>query len=84
MQLFNRLETLDFLIRAKKTGTPAQLSEHLGISKRTLHHIIDTMKTLGAPIHYSKYKQTYYYSERGRLQVRFREDTSPVQFGLAD
>lgn len=68
---FNRLQTINWLIRIKGTGTPQQLSKRLKISERTLYELLKVMKEMGAPIHYCRYRQTYYYSEDGEFCVRF-------------
>ena len=73
LQLFNRLETLDYLIGAKKTGPPASLAQRLALSKRTLHDFLNIMRDLGAPIKYCKKRKTYYYQDDGRFYIRFKK-----------
>jgi predicted DNA-binding transcriptional regulator YafY len=68
---FNRLEQLDSLIRRKGTGTPAALSKRLGVSKRTIFGYIDLLRSLGAPISYSKSRESYYYNAEGYFHFRF-------------
>lgn len=72
--MFTRLETLDYLIRSKSTGTPTALAQRLGISKRTLFDSLDTMRSLGAPVCYDKYRKCYYYSEGGEFCLRFKKN----------
>lgn len=63
---FERVKTIDYLIRIKGTGTPKDLAKRLRVSLRTLQSIIQMMRThLKAPIEYCRYKDTYYYSEKG-------------------
>lgn len=69
---FSHLKTIDRLTRIKGTGTPKQLSQKLGISERTLFRLIDIMRSLGAPIAYSKMRSSYYYKEEGRLDISFK------------
>ena len=45
----------------KATGSPNQLAEKFGISRRSLFVIIDIMKTMSAPIKFCTNRQTYYY-----------------------
>jgi predicted DNA-binding transcriptional regulator YafY len=71
--LFNRLETVDYLIRSQSTGTPQNLSKRLGMSERSLYHFLDVMRSLGAPIAYCKSRKTYYYEENGSISVRFKK-----------
>mgnify|MGYP001548330534 CR=1 FL=1 len=68
---FDRLQTIDYLIRIKGTGKPAQLAKRLCISERTLYEFLKMMKELGAPIEYDRYKESYYYSEKGGFNIRF-------------
>ncbi len=73
LQLFNRLEVLDYLIQGKKTGAPAQLAYKLNISKRALYDFLNIMKDLGAPIKYDKVISSYYYEEQGQFHIRFKK-----------
>ena len=68
---FDRLQTIDYLIRIKGTGKPAQIAKLLRISERTLYEFLKMMKELGAPIEYDRYKESYYYSEKGGFNIRF-------------
>ncbi|MDF2191992.1 HTH domain-containing protein [Paraflavitalea sp. CAU 1676] len=75
-QYLDRLQTLDRLIRIKGTGTPKQLADRLDISERTLYRLIDTMRSLGAPIAYSESRQSYYYIEEGTFTFNFQRYTT--------
>jgi predicted DNA-binding transcriptional regulator YafY len=75
---FDRLQTIDYLIRIKGTGKPAQLAKRLRISERTLYEFLKMMKELGAPIEYDRYKESYYYSEKGGFNVRFSKNLITV------
>lgn len=83
--MFTRLETLDYLIRSKSTGTPTALAKRLGISKRALFDALDTMRSLGAPVCYDKYRRCYYYSEEGEFCLRFKKErrVAPLLVWLA-
>lgn len=69
--IFQRLDRIDQLIRLKGTGTPAQLAEKIGLSERTMYAYIRLMKDFGAPVVYSRERQSYYYIREGRFIVRF-------------
>ncbi|MCW3467988.1 HTH domain-containing protein [Chitinophaga sp. PC15] len=75
---FERLQTIDYLIRIKGTGKPAQLAKRLRISERTLYEFLKMMKELGAPIEYDRYKESYYYSEKGGFNIRFSKNLITV------
>ncbi|WP_025665147.1 hypothetical protein [Aquimarina megaterium] len=57
------IERVDQLIRLQATGTPEELISKLGISKTKLYRIINTMKTLNAPIEYDITLQSFVYVE---------------------
>ncbi len=57
------IERIDQLIRLQATGTPEDLAYRLGISKTKLYRIINTMKTLNAPIEYDITIQSFVYAE---------------------
>lgn len=66
MNLISKIELIarvDALIRRKGTGTPQNLSIRLGISKRNVFNLINTMKEMGAPIYFCKSRNSYCYEE---------------------
>jgi len=70
---FNRLESLDHLIRIKGTGTPKELAKRLNISERSIYEYIILLQTLGAPVRYCKSRRSYYYEKTGGVNLRFLE-----------
>ncbi len=69
--LLDFVSRIDDMIYRKATGTPAELAEKLGVSERSLYRFIRKMKCLNLPIAYDKHKRTYYYTQAGRLQIKF-------------
>lgn len=70
-----RLTTIDALIRQKATGNPLILAQRLDISKRTLFFYLNYMKlNLNAPILYNRHRETYHYSEEGRICFVFKKN----------
>ncbi len=65
------IERIDGLIRRKATGTPENLANLLGVSRRTVYEIIELMKEMNAPIEYSTIKRTYYYTTECNLTIGF-------------
>ncbi|SHJ47103.1 hypothetical protein [Aquimarina spongiae] len=57
------IERIDQLIRLQATGTPGDLAHRFGISKSKLYRLINTMKSLNAPVEYDVVVQSYVYSE---------------------
>jgi biotin operon repressor len=68
---FKRIERLDRLIRIKATGSPDQLANKLGMSRRSVFEYINLMKENGAPIKFCHSRQSYYYDEEGAFTILF-------------
>ncbi|MEL6631622.1 MAG: hypothetical protein AAFQ83_09145 [Bacteroidota bacterium] len=71
-----RFQQMDQLIRMKATGPPKSFALKLSISESHLYRLIEGMRMLGAPIQYSKKKQTYYYVQEGSFILGFLEGNS--------
>lgn len=69
------LKQLDLIARIHKrvmqgcTGTPSEFASYLGISERYLYEVIDVIKSMGAPIRYSRTMLSYYYTEEVRVMI---------------
>jgi len=61
MNQIRRIERLDQLIRLKSTGTPKELAQRLGISKKTLYNTLNFMKNEGAKIYFCTSRQSFCY-----------------------
>lgn len=74
----NRIERLDALIRQKRTGSPKELADKLGISERWLYTLMDELKTeLGCPIRYDRRKRSYVYKKPGKVTIAFTQEIEP-------
>jgi hypothetical protein len=65
------LKKIDELISRRSTGKPAEMAVKLDCSLTTLFTYMSMMRSMGAPIQYNKYKQTYYYEEEGSFVIGF-------------
>lgn len=65
------LKKIDELISRKNTGKPAEMAVKLDCSLTTLFTYMSMMRSMGAPIQYNKYKNTYYYEEEGSFVIGF-------------
>ncbi len=64
----NRVEQFDQLVRAERTGAPHEAAEKLGFSEATFYTlVIELRDDFGFPIKYDRKRQTYYYTEVGRM-----------------
>ena len=67
IRYIQKLQLLDKLISRKSTGNQISFCKKTNMSRSLLNNYIKEMKELGFPIEYDKKRQTYYYSEEGRL-----------------
>jgi hypothetical protein len=84
MNLLAKLELIqrvDALIRRKGTGTPTHLSDRLGISKRNVFNLINTMKEMGAPIYFCKNRNSYCYEEEVTFSFGFISNQRSIYGG---
>ncbi|MGE9310736.1 HTH domain-containing protein [Niabella sp. CJ426] len=65
------MKKLDQLIARKTTGTPLELSQKLRISERCARQYIEMLRSLGAPIAYSRRDNTYFYTANGSFSFFF-------------
>lgn len=66
-----QIKQINQLIVKKNTGKPAEMAVKLDCSLTTLFTYLSMMRTMGAPIQYNKFKQTYYYEEEGDFVIGF-------------
>jgi len=80
IDILYRLKHIDSLIRIKGTGTPDQLAQRLGMSRRSLFDYLNLMKDYGAPIKYCSQRQSYYYETEGRFMAMctFKEEGEEI------
>lgn len=69
--LIERINTINYYISKKRTGTPKEFAYKLNISERMIYEYLSLLKEIGAPIKYCKIKKTYYYELEGTLEVKF-------------
>lgn len=72
-ETLRRIKYIDHLIQKKRTGNAGELGEKLGISRTAIFQYINLMKENGAPIKFSKSRQTYYYALEGCFTISFLE-----------
>ncbi len=63
-----RIERMHEMIAHRRTGTPEEFAEKIGVAKSTIYVLIKELKELGAPIVWCKYTRSYTY----RYNVEFR------------
>jgi len=68
-----RIRLIDEMIQKRNTGNAATLAQRLNVSERTAKEFIAVMKSLGAPIFYSRKASSYCYSTKGRFVFQFEK-----------
>lgn len=74
--IFSKLTRLDYFIRNKASGSPAELAEKLGISRSQLYNYIDLLESMGASISFSRKRNCFYYEENGSFRFTFSKSDS--------
>ena len=69
LKTLERLQQLHNLITSENTGTPKDLANLMLISERRVHHLIEELKEINAPISYSRKNKTYCYEENFDLKI---------------
>lgn len=70
-----RIERLDYLIRSRATGTPAELACKLGMSQSQTYSFLKLVREeLDAPIYYSRSEKCYYYGENVKFIFGFHPE----------
>lgn len=72
MKLVNleKIVHMDYLIRHKSTGTPADFAQKVGMTRSTFFEYLTYMREeLRLVINYDKHKPSYYYGERDLSSV---------------
>lgn len=67
----DKIERLDHLIKLKATGSPKELAKKLDITERTVYRIIKQLKEMGCPIYFDKARKSYCYEQQGNLTFKF-------------
>ncbi|MCD6557171.1 MAG: hypothetical protein J7K64_08265 [Bacteroidales bacterium] len=70
-----RLREIDKFIKCEATGTPEVFASKLGVLQATLFRYLHFLRKHGAPLDYSSYKRTYFYKEKGSINISFKSET---------
>lgn len=65
------IQQMDQLIRTNSTGNPVVFASRLCMSERTLYNYLSLLKDHGAPIEYSRIRESYLYTFEGRFIFEF-------------
>ena len=67
------------LVEKERTGTPIEVSEKIEVSERMIYNYVGILKKdFNVPIDYNRYKQSYCFTEEGRLIWEWETELSEV------
>ncbi len=67
-----RLQLLNKLVREQRTGSPEELAERLGLSRRQLYSYLEFLKDFGVDIAYSRKTNSFIFSDDKELEIIFK------------
>ncbi|MGC9355095.1 MAG: hypothetical protein ACP5D9_14710 [Mariniphaga sp.] len=71
IEQLERLKKINKLIKSERTGTPEEFAGELGICQSHLYNLIEELKIMGAPIRYSRTRQTYFYTTEFEIKLHY-------------
>lgn len=66
-----RIQRINNYIYNEKTGRPDEFAKRMGVSKRQLYNILEMLKDFDAPIRYDRNRETFFYDDDFKLDIRF-------------
>ncbi|HOW41808.1 MAG TPA: hypothetical protein PL123_14785 [Bacteroidales bacterium] len=78
LKYIERVRRIDLLIHLRATGPPMEFARKLGIRRSTLFQSLQEMKEMGVDIRYSNIRETYYYADDRRIEIRIKRIQSDV------
>ena len=70
---FDQLNRMHTLIKFRRTGTPDEFANRIGVSRSQMFKLLSQLRDLGAPIYFSKLRQTYAYRRSVELRLGYTE-----------
>jgi predicted DNA-binding transcriptional regulator YafY len=67
-----RLQLLNKLIREQRTGSPEELAERLGISRRQLYVYLEYLKDMGVDIQFSRRMNSFVFACQKQIRIDWR------------
>jgi len=67
-----RLQLLHSLISQKRTGSPEELAQRLGVSRSCLYNMIEKLKSFQLPVIYSRKMGSFYYKQDVEFELNMK------------
>lgn len=67
--ILDRIDKMNKLVLARKTGTPVEFASQLGVSRTSMYELIDELRSREVPISYSKSIRSFYYTRPFEMKI---------------
>ena len=79
IDLKDKIERLDQLIRLKATGVPKQLAKKFNTTERNIYRLLNQLKEMGCPIYFDKERESYCYKNEGQIIFKFEPKSADIK-----
>ena len=67
--ILDRIDKMNKLVLARKTGTPVKFASQLGVSRTSMYELLDELRSREVPISYSKSIRSFYYTRPFEIKI---------------
>ncbi|WP_373522673.1 HTH domain-containing protein [Aquiflexum sp.] len=67
-----RLQLLNKLVKEQRTGSPEELAERLGVSRRQLYVYLEYLNDMGVDIQYSRRLNSFVFASQKQILIDWR------------
>lgn len=67
-----RLQLLTKLVREQRTGSPEDLAERLGVSRRQMYVYLEYLNDMGVDIQYSRRLNSFLFASQKQIRIDWR------------
>jgi predicted DNA-binding transcriptional regulator YafY len=67
-----RLQLLNKLVREQRTGSPEELAERLGVSRRQMYVYLEYLNDMGVDIQYSRRLNSFVFASQKQIRIDWR------------
>lgn len=72
LKQIERLQLLNKLVKEKRTGSPEELADRLGLSRRQLYAYLEFLKDYGMDIGYSRKTNSFIVNNGKEIKIDFQ------------
>ncbi len=71
----DRIRRMDQLIRLCNTGNATEFAMKLGVSRKHVYNLMDSLRELGVEIKYNRQKQSFVYAKNYKIEISIQVKT---------